>query len=184
MRSADAECSSFSNHALLPPCPTLVYDTDSPGRATTTHQERAGSRQARQRPHRQQAQQHATVARASVSRLVADARRLIAARGQVEADEARALLSTMWTIRAFEERLAELVANKTLAGLVHVGIGQEATAAGVCAVLHEDDYIYTGHRPDGPFIAKGADLGRMMAELAGRETGYCHGKGGHMHLVA
>ncbi len=102
----------------------------------------------------------------------------------MEADEARALLSTMWTIRAFEERLAELVANKTLAGLVHVGIGQEATAAGVCAVLHEDDYIYTGHRPDGPFIAKGADLGRMMAELAGRETGYCHGKGGHMHLVA
>src|SRR5581483_8564589 len=99
-------------------------------------------------------------------------------------EAARAVLGTMWTIRAFEERLAELIANKTFAGLIHVGIGQEATAAGVCAVLRDDDYIYTGHRPDGPFIAKGVDLGRMMAELAGRETGYCHGKGGHMHLVA
>jgi len=104
--------------------------------------------------------------------------------GRLDADEARALLGTMWTIRVFEERLAELVAHKTLAGLVHVGIGQEATAAGACAALRDDDYVYTGHRPDGPFIARGADLGRMMAELAGRETGYCHGKGGHMHLVA
>src|SRR5579884_993648 len=90
----------------------------------------------------------------------------------------------MWTIRVFEERLAELVAHKTLAGLVHVGIGQEATAAGACAALRDDDYVYTGHRPDGPFIARGADLGRMMAELAGRVTGYCRGKGGSMHLVA
>jgi acetoin:2,6-dichlorophenolindophenol oxidoreductase subunit alpha len=102
----------------------------------------------------------------------------------VEVEQARALLGTMWTIRAFEERLAALVADKTFAGLIHVGIGQEATAAGVCALLREDDYVYTGHRPDGPFIAKGADLGRMMAELAGREGGYCAGKGGHMHLVA
>jgi TPP-dependent pyruvate/acetoin dehydrogenase alpha subunit len=102
----------------------------------------------------------------------------------MDVDEARRLLRTMWTIRAFEERLAELVASKTFAGLIHVGIGQEATAAGVCAVLRDDDYIYTGHRPDGPFIAKGADLGRMMAELAGRANGYCRGKGGHMHLVA
>ena len=97
--------------------------------------------------------------------------------------EARALLGTMWNIRVFEERLAELVASKQLAGLVHVGIGQEATAAGVCANLRPDDYIYTGHRPDGPFIARGADLGRMLAECAGRVDGYCRGKGGHMHLV-
>ena len=100
----------------------------------------------------------------------------------MDADVARAILGTMWTIRAFEERLAELIANKTFAGLIHVGIGQEATAAGVCALLRDDDYVYTGHRPDGPFIAKGADLARMMAELAGRATGYCRGKGGHMHL--
>jgi pyruvate dehydrogenase E1 component alpha subunit len=97
--------------------------------------------------------------------------------------EARALLGTMWAIRAFEERLVELVASKQLAGLVHVGIGQEATATGVAAALRPDDYVYTGHRPDGPFIARGADPGRMMAELAGRATGYCQGKGGHMHLV-
>ena len=102
----------------------------------------------------------------------------------MDADEARGLLATMWTIRAFEERLAELVAAKQLPGLVHLSIGQEATAAGTCAALRDDDYIYTGHRPDGPFIARGADLGRMMAELAGRASGYCHGKSGSMHLVA
>jgi acetoin:2,6-dichlorophenolindophenol oxidoreductase subunit alpha len=102
----------------------------------------------------------------------------------MDVTEARRLLTTMWTIRAFEERLAELVASKQFGGLIHVGIGQEATAAGVGAVLRDDDYIYTSHRPDGPFIARGADLGRMMAELAGRVTGYCRGKGGHMHLVA
>src|SRR3954454_10033684 len=102
----------------------------------------------------------------------------------MDAEAARAVLATMWAIRAFEERLAELIANKTFAGLIHVGIGQEATAAGVGALLRDDDYVYTGHRPDGPFIAKGADLGRMMAELAGREGGYCAGKGGHIHLVA
>src|SRR5262245_25705990 len=102
----------------------------------------------------------------------------------MELAEARALLGTMWTIRVFEERLAELVASKQVGGLVHVGIGQEATAAGVCAALRDDDYVYTGHRPDGPFIARGADLARMMAELAGRVTGYCRGKGGSMHLVA
>ena len=102
----------------------------------------------------------------------------------MDAHEAERLLATMWTIRAFEERLAELVAGKQLAGLVHVGIGQEGTAAGVAAALRDDDYVYTGHRPDGPFIARGADLGRMMAELAGRVTGYCRGKSGSMHLVA
>jgi pyruvate dehydrogenase E1 component alpha subunit len=102
----------------------------------------------------------------------------------MDADEARRLLGTMWTIRAFEERLAELVASKEVGGLVHVGIGQEATATGVSAALRDDDYVYTGHRPDGPFIARGADLARMMAELAGRVTGYCRGKGGSMHLVA
>jgi TPP-dependent pyruvate/acetoin dehydrogenase alpha subunit len=102
----------------------------------------------------------------------------------LDVDTARQLLATMWTIRAFEERLAELVASKQFAGLVHVAIGQEATATGVCAVLRADDYVYASHRPDGHFIARGADLGRMMAELAGRANGYCRGKGGSMHLVA
>jgi TPP-dependent pyruvate/acetoin dehydrogenase alpha subunit len=94
----------------------------------------------------------------------------------MDVSEARGLLATMWTIRVFEERLAELVASKQLPGLVHLSIGQEATATGACAALRADDYIYTGHRPDGPFIARGADLNRMMA-------GYCHGKAGSMHLV-
>jgi acetoin:2,6-dichlorophenolindophenol oxidoreductase subunit alpha len=101
----------------------------------------------------------------------------------MDTEDARRLLGSMWTIRAFEERLAELVASKQLPGLVHLSIGQEATATGTCATLRADDYVYTGHRPDGPFIARGADLNRLMAELAGRATGYCHGKAGSMHLV-
>ena len=101
-----------------------------------------------------------------------------------DADALLSMLSTMWTIRAFEEKVSELYAAAQLAGLLHLGIGQEATAVGVCSVLRGDDYLYTGHRAHGPFIAKGADLGRLMAELAGRETGYCRGKGGSMHLVA
>jgi pyruvate dehydrogenase E1 component alpha subunit len=102
----------------------------------------------------------------------------------MEADEARTLLAGMWTIRAFEERLAQLVAAKEVGGLVHLAIGQESTAVGVCAALRDDDYVYTSHRADGPFIARGADLDRLMAELAGRATGYCAGKAGSMHLVA
>jgi pyruvate dehydrogenase E1 component alpha subunit len=90
----------------------------------------------------------------------------------------------MWTIRAFEEKVSELYASVELGGLLHLGIGQEGTAVGVCSVLRDDDYVYTGHRAHGAFIAKGADLGRLMAELAGRGSGYCRGKGGSMHLVA
>lgn len=101
-----------------------------------------------------------------------------------DSDTLLSMLSTMWTIRAFEEKVSELYAAGELAGLLHLGIGQEATAVGVCSVLRGDDYLYTGHRAHGPFIAKGADLGRLMAELAGRTTGYCRGKGGSMHLVA
>jgi len=96
----------------------------------------------------------------------------------------RAMLSTMWTIRAFEEKVSELYATGELRGLLHLSIGQEATAVGVCSLLRADDGLFTGHRPHGHFIAKGADLGRLMAELAGRDGGYCRGKGGSMHLVA
>ena len=93
-------------------------------------------------------------------------------------------LRTMWLIRAFEEKVSELRGKKAISGLVHLGIGQEGIAVGVCSALREDDYVYTGHRGHAYFIAKGADLNRLMAELAGRDTGYCRGKGGSMHLVA
>ena len=94
------------------------------------------------------------------------------------------LLRRMALIRAFEERVIDLYHKGGIAGLVHVGIGQEAVAAAVAATLTEDDCLYGTHRSHGHFIARGADVNKMMAELAGRANGYCEGLGGSMHLVA
>src|ERR1051325_10941899 len=94
------------------------------------------------------------------------------------------LLHTMWVIRAFEEKLSALYAAREIVGLLHLGIGQEAVAVGVCSALREDDYVFGGHRSHAHAIAKGADINRLMAEIAGRATGYCRGKGGSMHIVA
>ena len=94
------------------------------------------------------------------------------------------LLRRMALIRAFEERVIDLYHKGDIAGLVHVGIGQEAVATAVAATLSEDDYLYGTHRSHGHFIARGADVNKMMAELAGRANGYCEGLGGSMHLVA
>jgi pyruvate dehydrogenase E1 component alpha subunit len=89
----------------------------------------------------------------------------------------------MWRIRAFEERVGELTRANEVHGLVHLSIGQEAVAAGVCCELRADDVIYSNHRAHGHAIAKGARLERLMAELMGREDGLCRGLGGSMHLV-
>lgn len=94
------------------------------------------------------------------------------------------LLRRMWLIRAFEEKASALYAERQIVGLLHLGIGQEAVAVGACSLLRSDDYVYGGHRSHGHAIAKGADINRLMAELAGRATGYCGGKGGSMHIVA
>jgi acetoin:2,6-dichlorophenolindophenol oxidoreductase subunit alpha len=94
------------------------------------------------------------------------------------------LLRRMWLIRAFEEKASALYAERKIVGLLHLGIGQEAVAVGACSLLHADDLVYGGHRSHGHAIAKGADINRLMAELAGRATGYCGGKGGSMHIVA
>ena len=94
------------------------------------------------------------------------------------------LLRRMWLIRAFEEKLSELYAARAIVGLLHLGIGQEAVAVGICSLLRSDDYVFGGHRSHGHAIAKGADINRLMAEIAGRATGYCAGKGGSMHIVA
>lgn len=101
-----------------------------------------------------------------------------------ERRELLSLLDTMWTIRAFEEKVSELRFTGQIAGLLHLGIGQEAVAVGAASALGRDDYTFGGHRAHAHVIAKGADLGRLLAELAGRVTGYCRGKGGSMHLVA
>src|SRR5574341_2340795 len=94
------------------------------------------------------------------------------------------LLRRMWLIRAFEEKVSALYAERQIVGLVHLGIGQEATAVGTCSQLKSDDYVFGGHRSHGHAIAKGADINRLMAEIAGRAAGYCAGKGGSMHIVA
>ena len=93
-------------------------------------------------------------------------------------------LRRMWLIRAFEEKASALYAERQIVGLLHLGIGQEAVAVGACGSLRNDDLVYGGHRSHGHAIAKGADINRLMAELAGRASGYCGGKGGSMHIVA
>ncbi len=93
------------------------------------------------------------------------------------------LLRTMWRIRAFEEKAEELYSLGKVHGTMHLSIGQEAVAAGVCAALRPDDYILSTHRGHGHCIAKGGDVRRMMAEFLGKETGYCRGRGGSMHIA-
>ncbi len=90
----------------------------------------------------------------------------------------------MWRIRYFEIRSMGLFEEKLIRGSVHPYIGMEAIAVGVCAALGEGDYITSTHRGHGHCIAKGLDLKRMMAEIIGREDGYCRGRGGSMHITA
>ena len=93
------------------------------------------------------------------------------------------LYRTMVMIRRFEEKAIEMKARQIIPGIIHLYIGEEAIATGVCAALRKDDYIFSTHRGHGHCIAKGGDIGRMMAELFGREAGYCRGKGGSMHIA-
>jgi pyruvate dehydrogenase E1 component alpha subunit len=89
----------------------------------------------------------------------------------------------MWRIRHFEERVGRLKRADEVHGLIHLSVGQEGVAAGVCRQLRNDDAVYSGHRAHGHAIAKGAPMERVMAELMGREDGLCRGMGGSMHLV-
>ena len=93
------------------------------------------------------------------------------------------LYTVMMKIRLFEERIVDLYARGLVPGLAHLYIGEEAVAAGACALLREDDFITSTHRGHGHVIAKGAELNPMMAELYGKKTGYCKGKGGSMHIA-
>ena len=101
----------------------------------------------------------------------------------VSPDMQRNMLRQMQTIRRFEEHASEGFLAGDIYGVVHCYIGEEAVAVGVCATLTREDKIISTHRGHGHCIAKGADLKRMMAELYGRETGYCKGKGGSMHIA-
>jgi pyruvate dehydrogenase E1 component alpha subunit len=98
-------------------------------------------------------------------------------------DKQREMLRRMLTIRRFEERASDDYRDGKIYGVVHCYIGEEAVATGVCSALGPADRIISTHRGHGHCIAKGADLNRMMAELYGRQTGYCKGKGGSMHIA-
>jgi pyruvate dehydrogenase E1 component alpha subunit len=101
----------------------------------------------------------------------------------MDGELAQGLLRTMWRIRCFEERVAQLKRNLQVHGLIHLSIGGEGVAAAVCGQLRDDDAVYSGHRAHGHAIAKGAPVDRVMAELMGRVDGLCQGLGGSMHLV-
>ncbi|HTY45840.1 MAG TPA: thiamine pyrophosphate-dependent dehydrogenase E1 component subunit alpha [Patescibacteria group bacterium] len=94
------------------------------------------------------------------------------------------LLFTMLKIRRFEEKITDLYPEQQMKTPVHLCIGQEASAAGVCAHLTKDDYIFSTHRNHGHFIAKGIDVKPFMAELYGKAAGCSRGKGGSMHIVS
>jgi len=93
------------------------------------------------------------------------------------------MYKTMLRIRKFEEKAMNLFAEGKIPGFVHLYIGEEAVATGVSANLDTNDYITSTHRGHGHIIAKGGDLKYMMAELFGKATGYCKGKGGSMHIA-
>jgi len=88
----------------------------------------------------------------------------------------------MVRIRLFEEAAGRLAESNRLPGFLHLYVGEEAVASGVCGALNDDDHITSTHRGHGHLVAKGGDFNRMMAELMGKATGYCKGKGGSMHI--
>jgi pyruvate dehydrogenase E1 component alpha subunit len=94
------------------------------------------------------------------------------------------LYRVMFRIRAAEESVAELLEKNEIRCPTHLYTGQEAIAAGVCAALRQEDYVFGGHRSHGHYLAKGGDVGQLMAELYGKASGCARGRGGSMHLVA
>ena len=92
-------------------------------------------------------------------------------------------LRKMMMIRAFEDKVFELLARDVLKGASHVYAGEEAVAVGACAAIGPDDFITSTHRGHGHCVARGGELKYMLAELCGKATGYCKGKGGSMHIA-
>ncbi len=102
---------------------------------------------------------------------------------ELSRDKMLEMYRQMLRIRYFESKVSQLFAEGVLPGFVHLYIGQEAVAVGVCSALDDDDYITSTHRGHGHIIAKGGKLDRAMAELFGKRTGYNKGKGGSMHMA-
>ncbi len=99
------------------------------------------------------------------------------------ADLGADLLESMVRIRKVEEAIAAHYPEQKMRCPVHLSIGQEAASAGVCAALRPDDLAMSGHRSHAHYLGKGGNLNAMIAEIYGKETGCCHGRGGSMHLV-
>lgn len=102
---------------------------------------------------------------------------------KTEKDLLLKMYKDLYTIRYVEELIGELAISGKINSLVHLSIGQEACAVGMCGVLKLEDYIWSNHRPHAHYLAKGGNLSRFFAELAGKENGCAHGWGGSMHLV-
>ncbi len=103
--------------------------------------------------------------------------------GILEEPNALEILQKMILTRAFEENAEEMFAMGKVHGTMHLSIGQEAIAGGASPALKKGDYLLNTHRGHGHFINWGGDLNRMMAEFLGKETGYCRGRGGSMHIA-
>lgn len=102
---------------------------------------------------------------------------------QLDDDTRIEMLRTMLTIREFESVMHERFADNEIPGFLHMYIGEEAIATGVCQAMRENDYLTSTHRGHGHCLARGLDSRKMAAELYGRAEGYCDGKGGSMHIA-
>lgn len=101
----------------------------------------------------------------------------------IDAGRRLELYRQMLTIRAFERKVLECHQKGLIQGAAHTYIGMEAVAVGICAALRDDDYVTSTHRGHGHAVARGLEVHRMLAEILGRVTGYCRGKGGSMHIA-
>jgi TPP-dependent pyruvate/acetoin dehydrogenase alpha subunit len=103
--------------------------------------------------------------------------------GELGADYLRDRLGQMILIRTFERQMDQLHARGKTYGTLHLGIGQEATSVGVVAAVNDDDYLLSHHRGHGHFLARTDEPNRLMAEVLGKQTGFCRGRGGTMHVA-
>jgi TPP-dependent pyruvate/acetoin dehydrogenase alpha subunit len=99
------------------------------------------------------------------------------------ADDWKRMYHALWRIRLFEGHVQRLAGAGEIPGFPHLSTGQEAVAVGVCTHLRREDVLFTSHRGHGHILAKGSDLERTFAEILGRDSGFCRGRGGSMHLV-
>jgi len=101
----------------------------------------------------------------------------------LSAAQLTAMYADMLKIRLWESKVKDLILKGGFRGVAHLYVGEEAIAVGVCSALRKDDYIASNHRGHGHLIAKGGDLGRMLAEITHKATGYCKGYGGSLHIT-